>query len=178
MLFTPDLSFLGSATVSASLLLVEFLKGQVELLAPLCICTLEPLSLEVSNLGPREQSYLWSHAIPQMMGLDSRAHKNPRRAGRQYTRICYLWLVDIQPCDVWDVCSQVGSSWWDLCGCFRQGTEELVGVTACGFLEQVRCVRPSTPCTPAPPRGGIEAWQRLLFVQSSARSVKFGLKMG
>lgn len=40
------------------LFLIEFLKGQGEPLVPLCICNLEPLSLEGSNLGPREQSYL------------------------------------------------------------------------------------------------------------------------
>lgn len=36
---------------------------------------------------------------------------------------------------------------------------------------------PSTPCT-SPLRRDTEAWQRPLFVQSSAKSLKFGLKMG
>ena len=127
------------------LFLIEFLKGQGEPLVPLCICNLEPLSLEGSNLGPREQSYLWSHATPQMVGQDSRAHENPRRAGRQYTRICHLWVVDPQPCNVGKVCSQVGSSWWHLYGYFRQGTEELVGVRACSFLEQQSMCAPINP---------------------------------
>lgn len=46
VLFTPDLSFPGSAMVSASPLLIYFLKGQVEPLVPLRICSTEPLSSE------------------------------------------------------------------------------------------------------------------------------------
>lgn len=73
MLFTTDLSFLGSAMVLVSPLLVFFS-------VPLSIYTMEPLSLEWRNLEPTEQLYLCSHVTPQMTGLDSRAHKDPRRA--------------------------------------------------------------------------------------------------
>lgn len=72
MPFASDLSFLGSAIVSASLLLALFLKGQVEPLVPLTVRTREPLSIERRAMEPGDRGL---HAALQMMDLGPRAHR-------------------------------------------------------------------------------------------------------